>query len=130
MRLRWLAQHLIPTCNLRARTVQGIELGEPRQKAFAGGAIAHDTVACLRLSKLAGVRMPMPIHELEAEVLALAAEDRARILEGLIKSFEPDSTTRKAWVAEALRREADVRAGRVALVPGNEAMARVRARIA
>jgi putative addiction module component (TIGR02574 family) len=74
--------------------------------------------------------MPMPIHELEAEVLALAAEDRARILEGLIKSFEPDSTTRKAWVAEALRREADVRAGRVALVPGNEALARVRARIA
>lgn len=74
--------------------------------------------------------MPTPIHDLEAEVLALAAEDRARILEGLIRSFEPDSGNRKAWVAEALRREADVKVGRVALVPGDEALARVRVRIA
>jgi putative addiction module component (TIGR02574 family) len=74
--------------------------------------------------------MSTPLHELEAEVLALAAEDRVRILEGLIKSFEPEPAIRKAWVSEALRREADVKAGKVAMVPGHEALARVRARIA
>lgn len=74
--------------------------------------------------------MPIPLHELEAEVLALAAEDRARLLERLIESFEPDTNVERVWVAEALRREADVKAGRSSLVPGAEALRRVRARIA
>ncbi|HEY2926859.1 addiction module protein [Piscinibacter sp.] len=73
--------------------------------------------------------MPTPIHELEAELLSLGSADRARILERLIESFEPDSKVQDAWVAEALRREAEVVAGKVALVPGHEAVARVRARI-
>lgn len=73
--------------------------------------------------------MPTPIHELEAEVLRLGAEDRARILERLIASFEPDTQVEKAWVAEALRREAEVSSGKVKLVPGAQAVARVRARI-
>ena len=70
------------------------------------------------------------VHEIEAQVLRLAAEDRARILERLIASFEPDSGVEQAWVDEALRREADVLDGKVRLVPGAEAVARVRARIA
>ncbi len=74
--------------------------------------------------------MPIPLHELEAEVLALAAEDRARLLERLIESFEPDTNVERVWVAEALRREADVKAGRSKMVPGAEALQRVRARIA
>lgn len=74
--------------------------------------------------------MPIPLHELEAEVLALAAEDRARLLERLIESFEPDTNVERVWVAEALRREADVKAGRAKLVPGAEALQRVRARLA
>lgn len=74
--------------------------------------------------------MPIPLHELEAEVLALAAEDRARLLERLIESFEPDSNIERVWVAEALRREADVKAGRSKLAPGSEALQRVRARLA
>lgn len=73
--------------------------------------------------------MPTPIHELEAEVLRLGAEDRARILERLIASLEPDTQVEKAWVAEALRREAEVSSGKVKLVPGAQAVARVRARI-
>lgn len=73
--------------------------------------------------------MPIPLHDLEAEVLALAAEDRAHLLDRLIESFEPDSNVERAWVAEALRREADVRAGRSRLVPGAEALARARARL-
>lgn len=74
--------------------------------------------------------MPTPLHELEAEVLALAAEDRARLLERLIESFEPDTDVERAWVAEALRREADVKAGRSKMVPGAEALRRVRERLA
>jgi len=74
--------------------------------------------------------MPTPLHELEAEVLALAAEDRARLLERLIESLEPDTNVERAWVAEALRREADVKAGRSNLVPGIEALRRVRTRLA
>lgn len=74
--------------------------------------------------------MPTPIHELEAEVLSLSPAHRARLLERLIDSFEPDSKIQDAWVAEALRREGEVASGEVVLVPGGEAVARIRARIA
>jgi putative addiction module component (TIGR02574 family) len=74
--------------------------------------------------------MSTPIHELEAEVLRLDAPARARLLERLIDSFEPDSQVEKAWVAEALRREADVKAGRSKMNSGPEALARVKARLA
>jgi putative addiction module component (TIGR02574 family) len=74
--------------------------------------------------------MSIPLHELEAEVLSLAADDRARLLERLIESFEPDTNVERAWIAEALRREADVKAGLSRMVPGDEALQRVRARLA
>ena len=91
---------------------------------------AEQAVACLRLPCLLGVVVPIPVHELEAEVLSLGAEDRARILEGLLLSFESEPSTQKAWVAEALEREAGVHAGAAAMSPGSEALARVRSRIA
>lgn len=74
--------------------------------------------------------MPTHISDLEAEVLNLGAAERARLLERLIESFEPSSKIQDAWVSEALRREAEVQAGEVSLVPGQEAVARVRARLA
>lgn len=74
--------------------------------------------------------MPISIHELEAEVLSLSASDRARLLQRLIESFEPESAVQDAWIAEAMRREAEVLSGEVKLVPGTEAISRVRARIA
>lgn len=73
--------------------------------------------------------MTTPIHELEAQVLSLEAPARARLLERLLESFEPDTKAEKAWIAEALRREADVKAGRSKMVPGAEALERVRARL-
>ena len=73
--------------------------------------------------------MSTPVHDLEAEVLELPPEDRARLLERLIVSFEPRSNAQKAWMNLALRRREDVRAGKVSMVPGDEALARVRARI-
>lgn len=74
--------------------------------------------------------MATPVHDLAAEVLDLPAEDRARILELLIASFEPKSDAQKAWMSLALRRREEVRSGKVAMVPGDEALTRVRARIA
>jgi putative addiction module component (TIGR02574 family) len=74
--------------------------------------------------------MPIPLHELEAEVLGLPPEERAQLLERLIESFEPESRVRDAWIALSLRREDEVRSGKVQLVPGVDALARVRARIA
>jgi len=39
--------------------------------------------------------MATPLHELEAGILALAAEDRARQLERLIEGFEPDTNVER-----------------------------------
>jgi putative addiction module component (TIGR02574 family) len=73
--------------------------------------------------------MSTPIHELEAQVLSLDAAERAHLLERLIESFEPDTDIEKAWVAEAMRREADVKAGRSKMVTGSDALERIRARL-
>ena len=73
--------------------------------------------------------MATSVHDLAAEVLDLPAEERARILELLIASFEPKSSAQKAWLSLALRRREEVRSGKVAMIPGNEALTRVRARI-
>ena len=70
--------------------------------------------------------MSTPAHDLQAQVLGLPAEDRARLLELLLASFEPRSEVQEAWVDLANRRREDVRAGRVAMVPGDEALARIR----
>jgi len=72
----------------------------------------------------------MSLEELEAEVLSLPADDRARLVERLIASFEPRSSAHAAWLELARQRREDVEAGRVELVRGDEALARVRARIA
>lgn len=74
--------------------------------------------------------MPTPVHDLEAEVLRLPPEDRARLLERLIASFEPRSRAQQAWLDVVRRRQAEVKSGKVAMVPGDEALARARARIA
>ena len=74
--------------------------------------------------------MSMPVEDLAAHILSLPAEDRALLLERLIASFEPKSPAQKAWAELAERRRDDVRAGRVRLLSGDEALARVRARLA
>jgi len=71
--------------------------------------------------------MATPHHELEAQVLRQAAEKRAQLPERLIASFERDTQVDRAWVAEALQRAADVKAGQSQMIPGSDALARVRA---
>ena len=73
--------------------------------------------------------MATPVDDLEAEVLRLPPEDRARLLERLIASFEPRSKAQRAWMELANRRREEVQSGKVAMVPGDEALARVRARL-
>ena len=73
--------------------------------------------------------MATPYHELEAQVLSLGAAERAQLLERLIASFERDTQVDRAWVAEALNREADVKAGRSQMIPGSDALARIEAGI-
>lgn len=74
--------------------------------------------------------MSLPVEDLEAQALSLPPEDRARLLERLIASFEPKSPAQAAWMQLAQRRREDVRSGRARMVPGDEALARVRARLA
>jgi hypothetical protein len=72
----------------------------------------------------------LTLEDLEAQALSLQAEDRARLLERLIASFEPRSPAQMAWLQLTQRRRDDVRAGRAAMAPGDEALARVKARLA
>lgn len=74
--------------------------------------------------------MSTSVDDLEAEVLSLPAPDRARLLERLIQSFDRDSKIEEAWLDEALRREQEVLDGKAVLVPGPEALAKIRARLA
>jgi len=73
--------------------------------------------------------MSTPVCDLEAEVLSLPPEERARLLERLIASFEPQSGAQRAWIELAKRRQAQAKTGAVAMVAGDEALARVRVRI-
>ena len=67
--------------------------------------------------------MSTQTRDLAVEVLDLPPENRARILELLIASFEPQSSAQKAWMDLSLRRREEVRSGVVAMVPGDEALA-------
>jgi putative addiction module component (TIGR02574 family) len=73
--------------------------------------------------------MNSTVEALEAEVLRLSASDRARLLERLAISLELDPEIEDAWEKEADRREAQVADGSVQLVPGEEALARLRAKL-
>ena len=74
--------------------------------------------------------MLLPVEDIEAHALSLPAEDRARLLTRLLASFEPKSPPQAAWMQLAQRRRDDVRSGRVAMIPGDEALARIKARLA
>lgn len=66
---------------------------------------------------------------LEAEILQLTPADRAYLLERLIGRLGSDPEVEEAWEREADRREAELESGLVSAVPGQEALARLRARI-
>ena len=74
--------------------------------------------------------MPIPIDVLEAEALSLPQVERSRLVDRLIASLEVDPEWEAEWSAEADRREERIARGESAWVPGNEAIARIRAKLA
>jgi hypothetical protein len=58
--------------------------------------------------------------------MRFGARDRARLLERLIDSFDADTAIQYAWATEALRCEREVKECKVALVPGAQAISRIR----
>lgn len=74
--------------------------------------------------------MSTSLELLEAEALKLAPADRAHLLERLVASLDSDPEVEEAWEKEADRREMELDSGAVTAVAGDEAMARLRSRLA
>ena len=74
--------------------------------------------------------MSTRVQDLAAQALQLPFEDRAELVERLMASFEPGLVDQAVWLRLARLRRDEVRSGKVAMVPGGEALARVRARLA
>jgi putative addiction module component (TIGR02574 family) len=69
-------------------------------------------------------------NDLIGEAIALPVEDRARVVETILRSLNPaEPTIERAWTQEAARRLADIRSGRVDAVDGAEVMLRMRDRL-
>lgn len=73
--------------------------------------------------------MSTPVEDIAAQALSLPPEDRAKLVERLLASFEPRSPAQSEWLKLAASRRDEVRSGTVSMVPGDEALARVRARL-
>ena len=80
-------------------------------------------------STVAEVSVSTNLELLEAEVLRLAPVERSHLLERLIASLDSDPEVEEAWEREADRREAELESGSIVEVPGQEAIARLRARL-
>lgn len=74
--------------------------------------------------------MPTQLEILEAQVMQLPPADRNHLLERLIVSLDIDPEVEAAWEQLADQREAELKAGTAQLIPGDEVMARLRARLA
>lgn len=70
------------------------------------------------------------VEDLQAEVLSLPPAERSLLLERLIVSLDADPEIQRAWVQEAQRRDTEIESGAVSPVPGEEALARIRASLA
>ena len=71
--------------------------------------------------------MASTIEIIEAEALQLSAAERARLIERLIASLDVDPGVEEAWAAEVERRNSEVESGKVTLLPGPEAIAKLNA---
>ena len=74
--------------------------------------------------------MTTRLEVLEAEALKLAPADRSHLLERLIASLDADPEVEQAWEQEADRREAQLESGFAIEASGQEAVKRLRARLA
>jgi putative addiction module component (TIGR02574 family) len=70
--------------------------------------------------------MSRRVEALEAEAMKLSAEERAQLADRLLASLSDGAEIDEAWSAEVDRRIAEIEAGRVALIPAAEVIARAR----
>lgn len=70
--------------------------------------------------------MSSSLIDIESQALRLAPEERVRLADRLLASLSPDSALEAEWAEEASRRLAEIKAGVVAAVPVEDAIARVR----
>ena len=72
--------------------------------------------------------MKSSVEQIAEDALALPSEARALLADRLVESLDPaeDGYMRQLWLAEARRRQAEVRGGQVQTIPGEEALAQVR----
>jgi hypothetical protein len=73
--------------------------------------------------------MTAAVEQLHSQILELSLEDRAKLTELLLASFEPQAEIQNAWLVEASRRRDEVIAGTVAMLDGDEVIRSIRARI-
>lgn len=70
--------------------------------------------------------MSTPFATLEAEALKLPPEERALLADHLLASLGEQAEIEQAWAEEVERRLVEVEAGRVSLVPLEQAIQRAR----
>lgn len=69
-------------------------------------------------------------NELIDEAISLPVELRAQLIDKLLKSLNPSqSEIDKVWALEAEKRVADIEAGKVQLIPGEEVLKEAAARL-
>ncbi len=73
--------------------------------------------------------MSNTVQSVEAEALRLSPEERVQLIEQLAATIAPAHTLHPAWDAEITRRVADLDAGHVRLLDGDEVLADSRKRI-
>ena len=73
--------------------------------------------------------MPSNLKDLAAQALDLPADDRAELADLPVTSLDSAdlASLERAWVDEAHRRSVEVRSGKVAAIPADEALKQVRA---
>jgi len=73
----------------------------------------------------------MKPKELIAEAISLPVEERAIVVDSILRSLNsPEDDIDRQWIAEAERRLAEVRTGRVKTIPGDQVFAQIRKRFA
>ena len=68
-------------------------------------------------------------RELESEAMKLSRRQRARLAQRLLSSLDPDvdADAERLWLAEAERRLVDLKSGKVAAIPAERVLKKVRA---
>jgi putative addiction module component (TIGR02574 family) len=72
--------------------------------------------------------MARPARELESQALKLSRRERARLAQRLISSLdqEIDADAERLWLAEAERRLAELKSDKVAGIPAEKVLRKVR----